>query len=195
MDQQTWDAVVNTVRSTHESLMLHGQVMPPQLLPVVDGALVGHVSLRPVIRGHDAIKAVAEMSNLVAAAQADEIIVAWEKFDLDIACGHARWEHRHPELHILWATPQTYVLHGYPYEEQLLPDPAPSGLRRAVPQWAPAPPPEQEAELPPAIAALVHFSWKPLGSDDPDLLDHAATLLEAEGYDVALTVRSGEAGR
>lgn len=183
---QRWNAIVRAIKATHRDMMERGAVTIPTLLPFVGGELVGSVALRQVYRGWDAAKAVAEMAQLAAAAAADEIVVSWDSLDLAVACDEPP-RGPSPELDVVRATPTQATLHRFPYTGTILAGRTTEGLWRAEPRWMPQPRPDPDPELPPAIATLVHFSWKPFDAEHPQLLEYAAAYLDSQGYYVELT--------
>ena len=107
MDDRTWNVLVDAAKEGHAVAMAEGFVMPPALYPLVKGRLVGYVRLRPVYQGQDAATAIGEMSNLAAAARADEVAIFWETQDIAAACEHVPL-HPDPGLNALLATADTH---------------------------------------------------------------------------------------
>lgn len=185
MDDRTWNVLVDAAKEGHVAAMAEGFVMPPALYPLVEGRLVGYVRLRPVYQGQDAATAIGEMSNLAAAARADEVAIFWETQDIAAACEHVPL-YPDPGLNALLATADTHVVHRFPYRERQLPGRTTEGLLRVEPAWLPPPPPAPEGPLEPAMQALLDFCWRPLNLDRSDLLDQAAAWLRSQGYTVEL---------
>lgn len=186
-----WHRFVRDARDAHTSCMAAGRVTIPQMCVLVGGHIVGRVMLRPILTGSDAVMGVAEMSHLAAAMSADEIVAVWEARDLDRACGGEIPTEPRGELDILTATPDGHVLSRYPYKEVLLPERTSDGLFRGRPEWLLPSLGEPDAELPPAIDALVEFCWRPLDIDvpKPNLLDYTVGYLRTEGYAIDLLRR------
>ena len=188
MDERLWDGVVRSIMSGHAELMEQcGMVLRPQLFAFADGRLRGFVQLRPVYRGQDAAQGIAEMSGFAAAAGADEVIAAWETQDLAVACDLPPIR-PDPSISIVWAVPERHVLYRFPYLEEQLPGRTEDGLLPAAARWLEPEPAAPDAELEPAIEALLDFSFEPFDTDDPDVLANFATYLESQGYTVSLTI-------
>lgn len=187
-----WHRFVRDARDAHTSCMTAGRVTIPQMCVLVSGDIVGRVMLRPILTGSDAVMGVAEMSHLAAAVSADEIVAVWEARDLDRACGGEIPTEPRGELDILTATPDGHVLFRYPYKEVLLPERTSDGLFRGQPEWLLPSLGEPDAELPPAIDALVEFCWRPLDIDvpKPNLLDYTVGYLRTEGYAIEILRRT-----
>jgi len=183
-----WHRFVRDAREAHTALMAVGRVIMPQMCLLVGGDIIGRVVLRPILTGSDAVIGVAEMSHLAAAVSADEIVALWEARDLDRACGGEIPTEPRGELDIVTATPDGHVLFRYPYNEVLLAGRSSDGLLTARPQWLLPSLGEPDAELPPAIDALVEFCWRPLDIDvpNPNLLDYTVGYLRTEGYAIDL---------
>ncbi|MET9535380.1 hypothetical protein ABZY02_33325 [Streptomyces sp. NPDC006649] len=103
------------------------------------GELVGLIWVRPLKVGQDALAAIVELASIAAAADADEVVLAWETLDVATACelpiiGPA------PCLNMVLTTRVGHVLHQFPYSEQLL-SRRPEGWASAAPDWRPAPAP------------------------------------------------------
>lgn len=163
-------------------MMAEGLVVTPTLLPFVDSTLVGYVTLRPVMRGQDAVVAVAEMANLAAAADADEIVVVWETQDIAVACGHAPL-YAEPALNMLWATRSDYAVQRYPYQECSLRGRTARGLIPVYPDWLPTPPALPNSHLEPAIQAIVELYWKPMESaGEANMVESAVAYLQSQGF-------------
>jgi hypothetical protein len=186
MDAATWGGLVDVCRSTQTTMMAEGLVSPPTLFPFVGGKLVGHVSLRPVHVGKDAVDGIAEMSTFAAAAGADEVVAVWETGDVAVACDLplARPE---PSLIMMWATSAQKLLYEFPYREQALPGLTEHGLRRVAPRWTEPRQGVVPHTLEAAIEALVEFCFAPLGLDGANP-DSAAVYLRSKGYSVRQTV-------
>ncbi|MCE7010020.1 hypothetical protein LWC34_45520 [Kibdelosporangium philippinense] len=187
MDGQLWDGIVQSIKTGHVEMMKHGLVMKPQLFAFAGGRLHGFVQLWPVSRGMDAAKGIAEMSGLASAAGADEVVVAWETQDIAIACDLPPLRPK-PAVNILWAARGRHLLYRFPYQEQQMQGRTEHGLIPVAARWLAPEPAVRGAELEPAIAALLEFSFQPFDYDDPDILSHAAVYLESQGYAVSLTI-------
>ena len=170
MDDRTWNVLVDAAKEGHVAAMAEGFVMRRRFIPSsrgVSSAMYG------------------EMSNLAAAARADEVAIFWETQDIAAACEHVPL-YPDPGLNALLATADTHVVHRFPYRERQLPGRTTEGLLRVEPAWLPPPPPAPEGPLEPAIQALLDFCWRPLNLDRSDLLDQAAAWLRSQGYTVEL---------
>ncbi|MFI5808438.1 hypothetical protein [Streptomyces sp. NPDC051561] len=137
MESRMWNGLVGVVKETYTASLGEGAVPRPLMMPVVRGELVGLIWGRPLHVGQDALAGIAELSNIAAAAGADEVVLAWETHDVATACelpigGPA------PCLNMVLATPNGHVLHQFPYHEKLL-SRSPEGWASAAPDWRPAP--------------------------------------------------------
>ncbi|WP_405842463.1 hypothetical protein OG528_29280 [Streptomyces platensis] len=154
-------------------------------MPLVRSELVGVIWLRPIKVGEDALTGIAELANIAAAADADEVVLAWETHDVATACnlpvvGPA------PCLNMVAATRDGHVLHQFPYTEQLLAR-GPEGWASVAPDWRPAPAPQPGGELVPPIQAAVHVAFTPIDLDHPDPFSVTVVLMEEDGYSMHLT--------
>jgi hypothetical protein len=180
-----WDALVGSMKSAYTASLAEGVVPRPVIMPLVRGELVGLIWARPLYVGEDALKGIAELSNIASAAGADEVVLAWETHDVATACqlpvvGPA------PCLNLVHATIDGHVLHQFPYTEQLI-NRSPEGWSSVEPQWSQALPPQPDGELVPPIRAAADFVFTPLGIDHPDPLAATAAYMESLGYSVRLT--------
>ncbi|WP_033329770.1 hypothetical protein [Streptomyces yerevanensis] len=185
MDTQVWDALVASMKNAYTAGLGEGAVPRPVIMPLVRGELVGLIWVRPLKAGEDALTGIAALSNIAAAAGADEIVLAWETHDVATACrlplvGPA------PCLNMVHATKDGHVLHQLPYTEQSLAQ-APEDPAAAGPRWLPALEPQPGGELPPPIQAAVNYSFTPLELDHPSPFGVTVVLMEEDGYSVRLT--------
>jgi len=185
VDTQVWDALVESLKSAYKTGLNQGAVPRPVIMPLVRGELVGLIWVRPIKAGEDALTGIAQLSNIAAAADADEVVLAWETHDVATACqlpvvGPA------PCLNMVHATKDGHVLHQFPYTEQPPAD-SPEGRAPAEPQWLPAREPQPGGELVPPIQAAVNFSFIPLELDHPSPFGVTVVLMEEDGYSVRLT--------
>ncbi|WP_258056180.1 hypothetical protein [Streptomyces sp. Ru62] len=154
-------------------------------MPLVRGELVGMIWARPLKVGQDALTGIAELSNVAAAARADEVVLAWATHDVAAAfelpiIGPA------PCLNMVLATRDGHVLHQFPYTEQLL-SRGFEGWASVTPDCRPVPAPQPGGELLPPIQAAVDFSFTPLELDHPNPFGVTVVLIEEDGYPVRLT--------
>lgn len=180
-----WDALVDVMKNAYRSGLGTGSVPRPVIMPLVRGELVGLIWVRPIKVGEDALTGIAELANIAAAAGADEVVLAWETYDVATACnlpvvGPA------PCLNMVAATRHGHVLHQFPYTEQLLAH-RPEGWASVAPDWRPAPAPQPGGELVPPIQAAVDLSFTPIELDHPDPFGVTVVLMEEDGYRVRLT--------
>ncbi|WP_206299987.1 hypothetical protein [Streptomyces mangrovisoli] len=180
-----WDALVDTAKSAYAAGLGEGTVPRPLIMPLVGGELVGMIWARPLETGQDALTGIVELSNIAAAARADEVVLAWETHDVATVCelpvvGAA------PCLNMVLATREGHVLHQFPYTEQPLP-PAEEGRTSVAPAWGPVPDPQPGAELVPPIQAAVDYSFTPLELDHPNPFGVTVVMMEEDGYRVRLT--------
>ncbi|MEV0224795.1 hypothetical protein [Streptomyces sp. NPDC050704] len=184
MDTQVWDALVGSMKNAYATDLAEGAVPRPVIMPLVRGELVGLVWVRPIKAGEDALTGIAALSNIAAAAGADEVVLAWETRDLATVCrlpvvGPA------PCLNMVHATQDGHVLHRFPYTEQP-PARSPEDSASVEPHWLPAPEPQPGGELVPPIRAAVDFSFTPLELDHPSPFGVTVVLMEEDGYSIRL---------
>ena len=177
MDTRTFDALTESMKSAYVAGLSEGAVPRPVIMPLVRGELVGLIWLRPVTSGEDALTAIASLSNIAAAANADEIVLAWETQDVATTC-ELPADGPSPCLNMVHATKDGHTLHQFPYTE----DPS-----AAEPQWQPAPAPQPGAELVPPVQAAVDYSFTPLELDHPSPFGVTVVLMEEDGYNLRLT--------
>ncbi|GAA2632576.1 hypothetical protein [Streptomyces vastus] len=185
MDTQVWDALVASMKNAYTAGLGEGAVPRPVIMPLVRGELVGLVWVRPFKAGEDALTGIAALSNIAAAAGADEVVLAWESHDVATACrlplvGPA------PCLNMVHATKDGHVLHQLPYTEPSVAQ-APEGPALVGPHWLPALEPQRGGELVPPIQAAVNYSFTPLELDHPSPFGVTVLLMEEDGYSVRLT--------
>ncbi|MGW3291525.1 hypothetical protein ACWDR3_43555 [Streptomyces sp. NPDC001002] len=185
MEARLWDALVEVAKGAYTAGLGEGAVPRPLIMPLVRGELVGMIWARPTKAGQDALTGIAELSNIAAAAGADEVVLAWETHDVATACelpvvGPA------PCLNMVLATLDGHVLHQFPYSERLLSH-SPEGRASIAPDWQPAPASQPGGELVPPIQAAVNFSFTPLELDHPSPFGVTVVLMEEDGYRVRLT--------
>ncbi|MFI0960454.1 hypothetical protein ACH4S8_03370 [Streptomyces sp. NPDC021080] len=187
MDTRTWDDLVGSMKGTYAKEVREGVVPRPVIMPLVRGELIGLIWARPTDPGADALTAVAALSNIAAAAHADEVVLAWETQQVATACelpavGPA------PCLNMVRATADGHVLYRFPYSEGS--SSAGSGETEgstATLDWKQAPAPLPDGELPPPVGAAVEYSFTPLELDHPNPFGVTVVLMEEDGYTVRLT--------
>ncbi|MEV6510451.1 hypothetical protein AB0M61_30615 [Streptomyces sp. NPDC051642] len=177
MDTRTFDALTESMKSAYVAGLSEGAVPRPVIMPLVRGELVGLIWLRPVKSGEDALTAIASLSNIAAAANADEIVLAWETQDVATTC-ELPSDGPSPCLNMVHATKDGHTLHQFPYTE----DPS-----SAEPQWQPAPTPQPDGKLVPPVQAAVDYSFTPLELDHPSPFGVTVVLMEEDGYNLRLT--------
>ncbi|MFJ8990798.1 hypothetical protein ACIRQH_10525 [Streptomyces sp. NPDC102279] len=184
MDSRTWDTLVSSMKGTYVTGVGEGEVPRPVIMPLVRGELVGLIWLRPVEPGADALTGIAALSNIAAAAGADEVVLAWESHDVATACrlpatGPA------PCLNMVHATPEGHVLHQFPYDE------VGSGREGEAPvleiEWHATPAPQEGGELVAPVRAAVDYAFTPMDMDHPNPFGVTVVLMEEDGYTVRLT--------
>ncbi|MFE4696798.1 hypothetical protein ACFRIC_06845 [Streptomyces sp. NPDC056738] len=187
MDTRTWDTLVSSMKSTYVKGVREGAVPRPVIMPLVRGELVGLVWVRPTEPGADALTGIAALSNIAAAAGADEVVLAWETQEVATACelpvvGPA------PCLNMVRATPDGHVLHQFPYTgESSSPDTGNTDEPAAGLDWSQAPAPRPDGELPPPVKAAVEYAFTPMELDHPNPFGVTVVLMEEDGYTVRLT--------
>ncbi|MEW2166467.1 hypothetical protein AB0912_26235 [Streptomyces sp. NPDC007084] len=190
MDSRTWDTLVGSVKGAYATGVAEGAVPRPVIMPLVRGELVGLIWLRPVEPGADALTGIAALSNIAAAAGADEVVLAWESLDVAGLCGLPA-EGPAPCLNMVHATPEGHVLHQFPYAEVPC-APGPDG-EAAAPgtdtgiEWKAAPPPREGGELVAPVRAAVEYAFTPMDLDHPNPFGVTVVLMEEDGYRVRLT--------
>ncbi|WP_234392309.1 hypothetical protein [Streptomyces sp. WM6378] len=138
--------------------------------------------------GEDALNGIAELSNVAAAASADEVVLAREAHDMATACelpvvGPA------PCLNMVRATTAGHELHRFPYDEELLAR-SPEGWASVAPDWKLDPPPQPGGELVPPIQVAVNSAFTPLELNHLEPFGVTVVLMEEQGYSVRLTEAS-----
>ncbi|WP_241779620.1 hypothetical protein [Streptomyces natalensis] len=86
MEARMWDALVDVVKNAYTAGLGEGTAPRPVIMPLVRGELVGLIWVRPLKVGEDALTGIAELANIAAAADADEVVLAWETHDVATAC-------------------------------------------------------------------------------------------------------------
>lgn len=109
MDTRTFDALTESMKSAYVAGLSEGAVPRPVIMPLVRGELVGLIWLRPVTSAEDALTAIASLSNIAAAANADEIVLAWETQDVATTC-ELPSDGRRPAS--TWCTPRRTATHS-----------------------------------------------------------------------------------
>ncbi|MFJ4833371.1 hypothetical protein ACIP79_26200 [Streptomyces sp. NPDC088747] len=185
MDTQVWDALVASMKNAYTAGLGDGTVPRPVIMPLVRGELVGLIWVRPLKSGDDALTGIAQLSNIAAAAGADEVVLAWETRDVATACelpvvGPA------PCLNMVHATKEGHILHQFPYTEQP-PAGSPDDGAAVAPEWLPAPVPQPDGELVVPVRAAVDYSFTPLELDHPSPFGVTVILMEEDGFNVRLT--------
>ncbi|NEA99595.1 hypothetical protein [Streptomyces sp. SID13726] len=185
MDTQTWDALTESMKNAYVTGLKEGAVPRPVIMPLVRGQLVGLIWLRPVENGPDALTGIASLSNIAAAAGADEVVLAWETHDVAGVCelpatGPA------PCLNMVHATKDGHTLHQFPYTENVL-DQGTDGRPSTEPHWQPAPAPAPGGALVPPVHAAVDYAFTPLDLDHPSPFGVTVVLMEEDGYTLHLT--------
>jgi hypothetical protein len=177
MDTRTFDALTESMKSAYVAGLSEGAVPRPVIMPLVRGELVGLIWLRPVKSAEDALTAIASLSNIAAAANADEIVLAWETQDVATTC-ELPSDGPSPCLNMVHATKDGHTLHQFPYTED---------LASAEPHWLPVPAPQPDAKLVPPVQAAVDYAFTPLELDHPSPFGVTVVLMEEDGYKLRLT--------
>ncbi|MFE9987994.1 hypothetical protein ACFYRK_14175 [Streptomyces sp. NPDC005381] len=186
MDSRTWDTLVSSMKGTYGTGVGEGAVPKPVIMPLVRGELVGLIWLRPVEPGADALTGIAALSNIAAAAGADEVVLAWESRDVSTVCGLPS-AGPVPCLNMVHATPEGHVLHQFPYDEKLS---APEGEGEAATggiEWKAPPAPQEGGDLVAPVRAAVDYAFTPMDMDHPNPFGVTVVLMEEDGYTVRLT--------
>ncbi|MFF3611508.1 hypothetical protein [Streptomyces sp. NPDC002580] len=183
MDAGTWATLVGSMKSAYAHGVGEGAVPRPVIMPLVRGELVGLVWVRPTEPGADTLTGIAALSNIAAAACADEVVLAWETHEV-ATTGRLPAVGPAPCLNMVHATPDGHVLHRFPYRVE---SPAGDSGGKAVVDWEPAPEPRPDGELPPPIRAAVDYAFTPMDLDHPNVFGVTVVLMEEEGYTVRLT--------
>ncbi|MEU0784160.1 hypothetical protein ABZ341_21585 [Streptomyces sp. NPDC006173] len=184
MDSRTWDTLVSSMKGTYVTGVGEGEVPRPVIMPLVRGELVGLIWLRPVEPGADALTGIAALSNIAAAAGADEVVLAWESHDVATVC-RLPAAGPVPCLNMVHATPEGHVLHQFPYDEMGF---AREGEATAVGiEWKAAPAPQEGGDLVAPVRAAVDYAFTPMEMDHPNPFGVTVVLMEEDGYSVRLT--------
>ncbi|MFG2310483.1 hypothetical protein ACGFS9_17690 [Streptomyces sp. NPDC048566] len=186
MDSRTWDALVDAMKDSYATGVSEGAAPVPVIMPLVRGALVGLVWLRPVRPGTDALTGIAALSNIAAAAGADEVVLAWESRAVAALCEVPTSEAT-PCLTMVHATADGHVLHRFPYTEVLSDGPDGSSPQSTRIDWTPAPAPRPGGELVAPVRAAVDYAFTPMDMDHPNPFGVTVLLMEEDGYTVRLT--------
>lgn len=184
VDSGTWDTLVSSMKGTYATEVGEGAVPRPVIMPLVRGELVGLIWLRPVEPGPDALTGIAALSNIAAAAGADEVVLAWESYDVATLC-RLPAAGPVPCLNMVRATPEGHVLHQFPYEVRSARDPD-GGATAAGIDWKAAPPPQEGGDLVAPVRAAVDYAFTPLDMDHPNPFGVTVVLMEEDGYTVRL---------
>ena len=186
MDRQIWDALVETTKNSYATGLSEGSVPRPAIMPLVRGEVVGLIRVGATSSGQDPLTGIAQLSNIAAAAGADEVVLAWETHEVATAC-QLPVSGPTPCLNMVHATKEGHVLHQLPYTEEPLPHSPGGQAPTAAPQWLPTPDPEPGGELVPPIQAAVNYSFIPLDIDHPSPFGVTVVLMEEDGYTIHLT--------
>jgi len=175
MDLDTFDQIADSIVAGADHLLTHtAQVPPPTLVAARHGQIVASATLRPVTRGADARRAIAELSGIAAAADATDVVLAWEEHDLHTAVDADPPDGR--TITAAWATPTTATVNRYPFHLH------PVGRGGLVVTWDP---PHYDLDDPlvhPVILTTLDLCWQPLRGG----LKHTAVLMTHLGYQVTL---------
>ncbi|MEY2243885.1 hypothetical protein [Streptomyces sp. BF23-18] len=188
MDTRTWDTLVGSMKSAYVKGVREGAVPRPVIMPLVRGELVGLVWVRPTEPGADALTGIAALSNIAAAAGADEVVLAWETQEVAVAC-ELPVAGPSPCLNMVHATPDGHVLHQFPYTEEPLSASVGAGDAEesaTALDWDQAPAPRPDGELPPPVKAAVAYAFTPMELDHPNPFGVTVVLMEEDGYTVRL---------
>ena len=187
VDTRTWDTLVGSMKSAYVKGVREGAVPRPVIMPLVRGELVGLVWVRPTEPGADALTGIAALSNIAAAAGADEVVLAWETQEVATAC-ELPVSGPSPCLNMVRATPDGHVLHQFPYTEESLSAGSGNadGSATAL-DWDQAPAPRPDGELPPPVEAAVAYAFTPMELDHPNPFGVTVVLMEEDGYTVRLS--------
>ncbi|MFJ5304627.1 hypothetical protein [Streptomyces sp. NPDC088350] len=185
MDTRTFDALTESMKSAYVAGLRDGAVPRPVIMPLVRGELVGLIWLRPVEPGRDALTAIASLSNIAAAAGADEVVLAWETQDV-ATISELPVDGPSPCLNMVHATKDGHTLHQFPYTEGALGESA-EGSAPVEPVWQPAPAPQPDGKLLPPVQAAVDYAFTPLELDHPSPFGVTVVLMEEDGYNLRLT--------
>ncbi|MFJ7966591.1 hypothetical protein [Streptomyces sp. NPDC096324] len=185
MDTRTWDTLVSSMKGTYVKGVREGAVPRPVIMPLVRGELVGLVWVRPTEPGADALTGIAALSNIAAAAGADEVVLAWETQEVAAAC-ELPVVGPSPCLNMVRATPDGHVLHQFPYTEESSSAGTAEKDATAL-DWVQAPAPRPDGELPPPVKAAVEYAFTPMELDHPNPFGVTVVLMEEDGYTVRLT--------
>ncbi|WP_043666673.1 hypothetical protein [Streptomyces xylophagus] len=177
MDTRTFDALTESMKSAYVAGLSEGAVPRPVIMPLVRGELVGLIWLRPVESAEDALTAIASLSNIAAAANADEIVLAWETQDVATTC-ELPSDGPSPCLNMVHASKDGHTLHQFPYTEDSV---------SAEPHWLPVPAPQPDGKLMPPVQAAVDYAFTPLELDHPSPFGVTVVLMEEDGYKLRLT--------
>ncbi|MET7986855.1 hypothetical protein [Streptomyces sp. NPDC005281] len=187
MDTSTWDTLVGSMKSTYAKGVREGAVPRPVIMPLVRGELVGLIWVRPTKPGADALTGIAALSNIAAAAGADEVVLAWETEEVATVC-ELPAAGPSPCLNMVRATPDGHVLHQFPYSAGAPPVGSGDAAEpTAALDWKQPLAPRPDGELPPPVKAAVDYAFTPMDLDHPNPFGVTVVLMEEDGYTVRLT--------
>ncbi|MEU8793184.1 hypothetical protein [Streptomyces sp. NPDC048643] len=186
MDSRTWDTLVGSMKGTYATGVGEGAVPKPVIMPLVRGELVGLIWLRPVEPGADALTGIAALSNIAAAAGADEVVLAWESHDVATVC-RLPSAGPVPCLNMVHATPAGHVLHRFPYDEVGSAPGAEGEAATVSIAWQATPAPQEGGDLVAPVRAAVDYAFTPMDMDHPNPFGVTVVLMEEDGYTVRLT--------
>ncbi|MGW1137208.1 hypothetical protein [Streptomyces zhihengii] len=148
-------------------------------MPLLRGELA---RVRPLKVGQDAHAGIAQCTNIAAATDVDEAVLAWQTHDV-ATTRELTIVGPEPCLNTVLTTRDGHVPHQFPYTEQLLNSSPRAGHRAPPPGASPLPlrrtgtADPGRRELPPALIELDH----------PEPMGFEVTLTEENGHRVSLT--------
>lgn len=177
--------LADSAARAHTLSMSEGMAHRPSLTALRAGRIVAMAHTRPLYRGDDAEKGIADLSLLAAAADADCVFLSWETCDVKIACDMPLDA---PEecLNILVAGEDGEHLHvEFPYTSLPIAARTRTGLQGFRPHWLP--PIQRSNRLPlEPIQRAAELSFAQRGAIAPSGLDATMVWMQAHGYTVEL---------
>ncbi|MCX4826867.1 hypothetical protein OG883_45350 [Streptomyces sp. NBC_01142] len=177
--------LTDSTARAHTAALSEGMAHQPSLTALRAGRIVAMAHTRPLYRGEDAEKGIADLSLLAAAAAADCIVLSWETCDVKVACG-IPLDAPEEALNILIAGEDGQYMHvEFPYTPHPIATRNRTGLQGFRPQWL-TPIQSTNNPLLSPIQRAVEQSFAQRAAIAPSGLDTTMVWMEGLGYTVNL---------
>ncbi|MCX4681442.1 hypothetical protein OG413_40300 [Streptomyces sp. NBC_01433] len=177
--------LADTTARAHTAAMANGMAHQPSLTALRRGRIVAMAHTRPLYRGKDAEKGIADLALLAAAAAADCIVLTWETCDVKVACD-IPLDATEETLNILIAGEDGQYMHvEFPYASHPVATRNRTGLQGFRPQWLTPVQSTNDLLLTP-IQRAVEQSFAQRSAIAPSGLDATMVWMEGLGYTVNL---------